>query len=63
MVRGRYAASCKKTLEYDEWTNTAANDHEVDVLTGSDAGRAFKMAQAPEGARREVYKLNNLCAR
>lgn len=52
-----------KAVVDDEWTNTAANDHEVDVLTGAHAGRAFKMAQAPAAARREVYKLNNLFAR
>jgi ectoine hydroxylase-related dioxygenase (phytanoyl-CoA dioxygenase family) len=47
----------------DEWANTAANDHEIDVLSGAHAFRSFRMAQAPEGARREVYKLNNLFAR
>jgi ectoine hydroxylase-related dioxygenase (phytanoyl-CoA dioxygenase family) len=52
-----------KAVVDDEWTNTAANDHEVDMLTGPNAGRAFKMAQAPQGARREAYKLNNLFAR
>jgi ectoine hydroxylase-related dioxygenase (phytanoyl-CoA dioxygenase family) len=52
-----------KAVVDDEWTNTAANDHEVDVLTGAHAPRTFRMAQAPEGARREVYKLNNLFAR
>jgi ectoine hydroxylase-related dioxygenase (phytanoyl-CoA dioxygenase family) len=52
-----------KAVMDDEWTKSAANDHVVDVLTGPHAGRAFKMAQAPEGARREVYKLNNLFAR
>ncbi|MBC8022868.1 MAG: phytanoyl-CoA dioxygenase family protein [Burkholderiales bacterium] len=47
----------------DEWRNNAGNDHEIDMLTGPDAGRAFKMAQAPQGARSEAYKLNNLFAR
>jgi ectoine hydroxylase-related dioxygenase (phytanoyl-CoA dioxygenase family) len=52
-----------KAVVNEEWTNTAANDHEVDVLTGPHAPRTFKMADAPEGARGEVYKLNNLFAR
>jgi phytanoyl-CoA hydroxylase len=52
-----------KAVVDDEWTNTSGNDHLVDVLTGPHAGRAVKMADAPEGARREVYKLNNLFAR
>jgi ectoine hydroxylase-related dioxygenase (phytanoyl-CoA dioxygenase family) len=47
----------------DEWTNTGGNDHVVDVLTGPHAGRAFKVAEAPQGVRGEVYKLNNLFAR
>lgn len=46
-----------------EWKNTAGNDHEVDMLTGPHAGRAFRMHEAPEGSRREAYKLNNLFAR
>jgi ectoine hydroxylase-related dioxygenase (phytanoyl-CoA dioxygenase family) len=52
-----------RTAVDEEWANTAGNDHEVDVLSGSHAHRTFRMAQAPEGARREVYKLNNLFAR
>jgi len=52
-----------KAVVDDEWTNAAANDHLVDVLTGPHAGAAFKMAEAPEGSRGEVYKLNNLFAR
>ena len=55
-------AHVKAVLD-DEWLNTATNDHEVDVLTGPHAGRTFKMAEAPEGTRCEVYKLNNLFAR
>lgn len=47
----------------DEWTNTRGNYHVVDVLTGPHAGHAFKVAEAPEGVRGEVYKLNNLFAR
>lgn len=46
-----------------EWANRAGNDHEVDILTGAHAGRTLKMHEAPELARREVYKLNNLFAR
>jgi phytanoyl-CoA hydroxylase len=46
-----------------EWANAAGNDHEVDILSGPQAFRTFKMAEVPEGARREAYKLNNLFAR
>ena len=46
-----------------EWTQREGNDHEVDMLTGPDAGRAYKMAHIPEGSRSEAYKLNNLFAR
>ncbi len=46
-----------------EWANLAGNDHEIDMLTGPHAGRAFKLHDAPQGARREAYKLNNLFAR
>lgn len=52
-----------KAVVNDEWANTDGNDHEVDMITGPYAGRAFKMAQAPAGSRDEVYKLNNLFAR
>jgi phytanoyl-CoA hydroxylase len=52
-----------KAIVDEEWANTAGNDHEIDMLTGPDAGRAFKLAQAPEGARSHAYKLNNLFAR
>jgi phytanoyl-CoA hydroxylase len=47
----------------DEWSRLRGNDHVIDVLTGPDAGRTFKMEEAPRGARGEVYKLNNLFAR
>jgi len=47
----------------DEWTNRAGDDHEIDMLTGPHAGRTFKMAQAPETARADAYKLNNLFGR
>jgi ectoine hydroxylase-related dioxygenase (phytanoyl-CoA dioxygenase family) len=47
----------------DEWAQREGNDHEIDLLTGPHAWKTFKMAQAPEGARAEVYKLNNLFAR
>lgn len=46
-----------------EWAHAAGNDHEVDVLSGEHAYRTFKMSEAPEGSRREAYKLNNLFAR
>ena len=46
-----------------EWASRAANDHEIDMLTGPYAGRIFKMADAPDEARRDAYKLNNLFAR
>lgn len=46
----------------DEWSRRPENDHVVDVLTGPHVG-AFRLAEAPEGARAEVYKLNNLFAR
>lgn len=52
-----------RTVVDDEWANAASNDHEIDVLTGPHAGRAFKLAQAPEGSRLHAYKLNNLFAR
>ena len=47
----------------DEWRNAAANDHVIDVLDGPHAGRWFRLANAPEGARDTAYKLNNLFAR
>jgi len=46
-----------------EWANAAGNDHEIDILSGPNAFRTFRMSEAPEGARREAYKLNNLFAR
>lgn len=46
-----------------EWSGAAGNDHEVDVYSGPHAGRTFKMADAPQEVRNEVYKLNNLFAR
>jgi ectoine hydroxylase-related dioxygenase (phytanoyl-CoA dioxygenase family) len=46
-----------------EWANPAGNDHEIDVLTGPGAGRAYRMCEAPQGARQHAYKLNNLFAR
>ena len=52
-----------KAVVDDEWRNSTANDHVVDVLTGPHAWQTFKMAEVPEGARREAYKLNNLFAR
>ena len=47
----------------DEWSRRQGNDHEVDVLTGVHANHTFRMSEVPEGARGEVYKLNNLFAR
>ena len=47
----------------DEWTRRPGNDHDVDMLTGPDAGRIFKMQHAPAAARAEAYKLNNLFGR
>lgn len=47
----------------DEWARAQGNDHLVDLLTGPDAGRSFRLAEAPVAARREAYKLNNLFAR
>jgi len=52
-----------KAVVDDEWRNSTANDHVVDVLTGPHAWQTFKMGEVPEGARREAYKLNNLFAR
>jgi hypothetical protein len=46
-----------------EWANAAGNDHEIDILSGPQAFRTFRMAEVPEGSRREAYKLNNLFAR
>jgi ectoine hydroxylase-related dioxygenase (phytanoyl-CoA dioxygenase family) len=46
-----------------EWENRTGNDHEIDVLTGPNAGRAFRLSDAPEGSREHAYKLNNLFAR
>ena len=46
-----------------EWAHAEGNDHEIDLLTGPDAGRAFRLGEAPTGARNEAYKLNNLFAR
>ncbi len=47
----------------DEWRHRERNDHEVDVLTGPHAGRAYKMYEVAEEARKAAYKLNNLFAR
>ena len=47
----------------DEWARREGNDHEVDVLSGPNAWRTFKMSDVPEGSRGEAYKLNNLFAR
>ena len=47
----------------DEWRRVPGNDHEVDMLTGPNAGRIFKMADAPPEARGQAYKLNNLFGR
>ena len=47
----------------DEWRRVPGNDHEVDVLSGPNAGRTYRMADVPDGSRNEVYKLNNLFAR
>jgi O-antigen ligase len=47
----------------EEWRRSPGNDHEVDVLSGPNAGRTFRMAEVPDGSRNEVYKLNNLFAR
>ena len=47
----------------DEWTRRDGNIHEVDMLTGPHAGRAYKMMHVPEGSRQQAYKLNNLFAR
>ena len=47
----------------DEWSRRDGNDHEIDVLTGPQAWRTFRMAEAPLEARGEAYKLNNLFAR
>ncbi|HUP31215.1 MAG TPA: phytanoyl-CoA dioxygenase family protein [Usitatibacter sp.] len=55
-------ATVKRVVD-EEWKNRAGNDHEVDMLTGPYAGRAYKMEQIPEDARRDAYKLNNLFAR
>lgn len=47
----------------DEWARREGNIHEVDLLTGSNAFRTFRMHDVPEGSRREAYKLNNLFVR
>src|SRR5690348_15193656 len=47
----------------DEWARREGNMHEVDLLTGANAFRTFKMQDVPEGSRREAYKLNNLFVR
>ena len=46
----------------DEWAR-GDHLHEVDMLTGPNAGRAYKMKDAPDGSRGEAYKLNNLFVR
>ena len=52
-----------KAIVDDEWNHGAGNDHHVDVLSGPNGGKTFRMAEVPEGSRKEVYKLNNLFAR
>ncbi|WP_292034914.1 MULTISPECIES: phytanoyl-CoA dioxygenase family protein [unclassified Brevundimonas] len=44
----------------EQWECRAGNVHQVDVLTGSHAGRTFLMQEAPAEVRDEAYKLNNL---
>jgi phytanoyl-CoA hydroxylase len=44
------------------WRDPGSSRYEIDLLTGPDAGRAYKLADAPEGARNQAYKLNNLFA-
>jgi phytanoyl-CoA hydroxylase len=46
-----------------EWSRRHGNDHEVDMLTGPHAGRAYDLAVAPESSRAHAYKLNNLFGR
>ena len=62
LMSPREIATIRASVER-EWAEPEGNDHEVDVLSGADAGRTYRLAQAPASARREVYKLNNLFAR
>jgi hypothetical protein len=59
---GKEIAQVRAVVD-DEWANTSDNTHVIDMLSGPHAGRAFKVAEAPEGSRSEAYKLNNLFAR
>ena len=45
------------------WDNPNGNDHLIDVLTGPNAWKNFRMHEAPPESRAEVYKLNNTFAR
>lgn len=46
-----------------QWANRDGNDHEIDVLTGNDIDRTYKLYDAAPHLRQEAYKLNNLFAR
>ena len=45
-----------------QWNKPGSNVFEVDVLTGANEGRTFRLADIPPGSRSQVYKLNNLFA-
>jgi ectoine hydroxylase-related dioxygenase (phytanoyl-CoA dioxygenase family) len=46
-----------------QWELGAGNDHEIDVTTGPDQGKSFRLKHASAAHRTEVYKLNNLFLR
>jgi phytanoyl-CoA hydroxylase len=46
-----------------QWADRAGNDHEVDVLSGDDPNRTYKLHEISPDLRNEAYKLNNLFAR
>jgi ectoine hydroxylase-related dioxygenase (phytanoyl-CoA dioxygenase family) len=46
-----------------QWSARGENDHEIDVLSGPDDGKTFRLHNALAEHRRYVYKLNNLFLR
>ncbi len=46
-----------------QWRDRERNDHQIDVNSGPDAGKIFRLSEAALRHRKEIYKLNNLFLR
>jgi ectoine hydroxylase-related dioxygenase (phytanoyl-CoA dioxygenase family) len=46
-----------------QWLARKSNDHQIDVLSGPDDGKTFRLSEAKMAHRNAIYKLNNLFLR